>query len=409
MATAELTDAKIRSLVPRDKPYRVLDNEVRGLGVIVYPSGKKALSWKGRVSNEVKTYTLGSHPAYSIEAARQFAQSIVISKERGLDPAVSTQVSDLPPMIVKSRTCDWAFQKYMEKEGGLRKSAGEKWRIYKKEVQPFIGSKSIYKLKYDDIAKIVSAKYECAPVMSNNIVSLMKRFGRWCVTKGRHETKLETNFAIDIVKLAEPRERDRFLDNYELSMLLSLLFASPSRMVEPIRFILWTGARRSEAFEMRWSEVDIEKGVWTLPAARSKNGDELVIPLPEQAVRLLKNRKRYAGNYNFVWPGRNNPDHAMSGYSKSTKMLGSQMARQASKDGRLIKPWSLHDLRRTVATGMNGLLDDNYRPRVAPDVVERILNHKQAGIRRIYNRWEYFAEKKNALQLWADHLDGLIP
>lgn len=345
MPLTELTDAKIRGLVPKNKPYRVLDSEVRGLGVTVHPTGKKALNWKGRVESEVKTYTLGNHPAYSIEAGRQFARAIIISKERGIDPVISTQTSDLPPMVVGSRTCDWAFQLYMQKEGGRKKSASEKWRIYRREIQPFIGTKSIYKIKYDDVASIISAKYAYAPAMSNNIASLIKRFGRWCVTKGRSDTKLETNFSMDIVKLAEPKERDRYLDDYELSMLLSLLLASPSRMVEPIRFILWTGARRTEAFEARWSEFDFEKSVWTLPQERSKNGDELVLPLPNQALNLLKARKRYAGNYDFVWPGRNNPDRPMSGYSKSVGDFRSQMARQAAKDARVIAPWCLHDLR----------------------------------------------------------------
>jgi integrase len=245
--------------------------------------------------------------------------------------------------------------------------------------------------------------------MSNHIVSLMKRFFRWCVTKGRHITKLEVNPVADVVKLAEPNEEDRYLDDYELSILLSLLCASSSRMADPMRFILLTGARRSEAFEARWSEFDLEKGVWTLPSVRSKNGEELVLPLSSQAIGLIKNRRRFAGNYDFVWPGRNNPDGPMSGYSKSVSDLRSRMQRIAALDGRFLKEWSLHDLRRTVATGMNGLLDENYRPKIAPEVVERILNHTQSKIRRIYNRWEYFAEKKNALQLWADHLDRLIP
>jgi integrase len=404
MASIELTDTSVRTLKPKSAIYRVVDGTLKGLGVVVYPTGKKTFNWKGRVNGALKTYTLGNHPAHSVDDVRQLAQSILIGKQRGIDAALQEHKLPISPMIHESRTCDWAFAKYMEQEGGLRKSAAEKWRIYKKEIQPTIGGKSIYLIRYDDIAEIVQRKFATAPIMSNNIVSLMKRFFRWCVTKGRHVTKLEVNPIADVVKLASPNERERYLDDYELSILLSLLSASASRMTNPIRFILLTGARRSEAFEARWSEFDLEKGIWTLPSERSKNGDELVLPLSSQALALIKCRRRFAGNYDYVWPGRNNPDGPMSGYSKSVSDLRSRMKGIAALDGRFLKPWSLHDLRRTVATGMNGLLDGNYRPLVAPEVVERILNHKQSKIRRIYNRWEYFAEKKNALQLWADHL-----
>ncbi len=388
--------------------YRVRDAEAKGLGVSVYPSGRKVWNWKGRTPDGVKTFTLGSHPAYTVAVAREFASAIMLEKERGNDPVL--RGSDLPhqPAIVATKTMDWALDKYMAQEGGQKKSAAEKWRIYRKDIQPILGDKSIYKIRYDDLATIVLKKSETAPVMSNNIVALIKRFFRWCVTKGRVTTRLEVDPSQHVVKLEKAKEGDRFLSDFELSILVSILKASSSRLTEPSIFILLTGCRRSEAFEARWSEFDFAKGTWTLPSERSKNGDELVLPLSSQAIRLLADRRRFAGNYEYVWPGRNGPERPLSGYSKSVSGMRDLMSRIAARDRRTVAPWSLHDLRRSVATGMTGLLDENFRPLIITEVVERILNHKQVGIRRIYNRWEYFAEKKHALQLWADHLDSLV-
>lgn len=409
MLGKSLTDAKVRALPLMPELYRVADAEIKGLGLSVYPTGRKVWNWKGRTPDGVKTFTLGSHPAYSVQAAREFASSIMLEKERGHDPVLSGSALPYEPAIVSTKTVDWAFERYMAQEGGQRKSAAEKWRIYRKDIQPILGDKSIYKIRYDDLARIVLEKSETAPIMSNNIVALIKCFFRWCVTKGRVVTRLEVDPSQHVVKLEKAKEGDRFLSDYELSILISILNASASRLAQPSLFILLTGARRTEAFEARWSEFDFSKDTWTLPSERSKNGNELVLPLSSQAMRLLCNRRRFAGNYEYVWPGRNGPERPLSGYSKSVSGMRELMARIAARDRKTVVPWSLHDLRRSVATGMTGLLDDNFRPLISTEVVERILNHKQIGIRRIYNRWEYFAEKKQALQLWADHLDSLIP
>lgn len=118
MSFKSLTDAKVRSLLPMAELYRVRDAEAKGLGVSVYPSGRKVWNWKGRTPDGVKTFTLGSHPAYSVEAAREFASAIMLEKERGNDPVLSGSDLTHEPVIVATKTMDWAFEKYMAQEGG---------------------------------------------------------------------------------------------------------------------------------------------------------------------------------------------------------------------------------------------------------------------------------------------------
>lgn len=89
------------------------------------------------------------------------------------------------------------------------------------------------------------------------------------------------------------------------------------------------------------------------------------------------------------------------------KQLWGACCEIASKDGKKIAWFTVHDLRRTLATGMHGLLGADDMPLIQSDIVERILNHRIGGVRGIYNRWGYYAEKKAALRLWADHLDAI--
>ncbi|WP_300974797.1 Arm DNA-binding domain-containing protein [Sphingomonas sp. LHG3406-1] len=283
MAFTELTDASVRTMKPKEAIYRVGDSNLKGLGVVVYPTGKKTFNWKGRVNGAVKTYTLGNHPAHSVEDVRQLAQSILLGKLRGIDAALHDHTLPISPMIHETRTCDWAFAKYMEQEGGLRKSAAEKWRIYRKEVQPAIGHKSIYHIRYDDIAEIVQKKFTTAPIMSNNMVSLMKRYFRWCVTKGRHVTKLEVNPISDVMKLASPSERERYLDDYELSILLSLSLAnqleiSRSQATRLLRDVPMFVAVVVNAHEPSWKDGLVTHGIQYMVARsfRSPAGDVAV-------------------------------------------------------------------------------------------------------------------------------------
>ena len=99
----------------------------------------------------------------------------------------------------------------------------------------------------------------------------------------------------------------------------------------------------------------------------------------------------------------------MSGFSKGMVLVKAKMQELAARDGKTIPNWSIHDLRRTVDTGMHSLLDDNFRPLISADVIERVLNHKLAGMRGVYDRWAYMAEKREALRIWADHLRTLWP
>jgi integrase len=152
-----------------------------------------------------------------------------------------------------------------------------------------------------------------------------------------------------------------------------------------IRLLALTAQRRNEVSRMAWAELDLDRGVWTIPGARTKNHREHILPLPAAALALLP-------------PRRNRPLVFGEGFSNWTKAKARLDAKAK------IAPYRIHDLRRAAATGMAEL-------GVQPHIIEAVLNHvsgHKAGVAGIYNRAAYTEPMREALQRWADHVEALI-
>ena len=154
-----------------------------------------------------------------------------------------------------------------------------------------------------------------------------------------------------MLKLAKHQSRSRFLSDYEIGLFLQALSQTGTKLADPLRLILYTGVRRADVFELPWLELDeLHKDIWVIPRARTKNGMDHLLPLPSEMVKMLKATPRRAGQ-RLVWPSDAEGDRPMSGFSKTVAALHREMVKLAAIDGRTVDPWSIHDLRRTVASG----------------------------------------------------------
>jgi integrase len=186
-------------------------------------------------------------------------------------------------------------------------------------------------------------------------------------------------------KREEGPPRDRVLTDAEIVKIWNT--APDSNYGRIIKLLLLTACRREEIGGLKWSEIN--DGVITLPKHRAKNGVEHVIPLPDLAIDILAGIERHG---DYVFGARNSP---FSGWSKAKPVFDAALN---------IAPWVLHDLRRTAATKMADL-------GVQPHIVEAVLNHvggHKAGVAGIYNKAQYFAEKKAALATWASHIRVIL-
>jgi integrase len=211
------------------------------------------------------------------------------------------------------------------------------------------------------------------------MLSCLSRMFKWLAKRGR----VSHNPCAAVHRPEAPKARDRVLTDAEIVGFWSATGAEREEVSALLRLLLLTGCRLNEVARMTRAELSDDGATWNIPGARTKNGRPHVVPLPPLAREIIASV-----------PGRGEAVFATNSWSRIKHRLDAFMA---------IPPWRLHDLRRTAATGMAEL-------GVAPHVVEAALNHvsgAKAGVAGTYNRAAYAAEKKAALERWADHVTGL--
>jgi integrase len=200
----------------------------------------------------------------------------------------------------------------------------------------------------------------------------------------------EINPVVGTLAPADATPRERVLTDLELTAIWRACNDDDYGRI--VRLLALTGCRRQEVGGMRWDEVDLERGIWTIPAARTKNGRSISLPLPRAAIDVIEASPRMAGRAHLFGIRGN---VGFSRWSWGKRELDGRAA---------IAAWHLHDLRRTAATRMADL-------GVQPHIIEAVLNHysgHRAGVAGIYNRSPYEREVAAALALWADHLESIV-
>jgi integrase len=201
---------------------------------------------------------------------------------------------------------------------------------------------------------------------------------------------VERNPVIATKSPEEPPPRDRVLEDHELAVVWKA--CGEDEFGKVIWLLILTGCRRAEIGGIRWSEIDLDKGTWTLPAARAKNGRAHTLPLLDLMLGIIRSVPRQT-NRDLLF-GTLSPRGFTSWY-----MFDELVERVGLSD-----PWTIHDIRRSVATGMADI-------GIAPHIIEAVLNHQsghKAGIAGVYNRSSYTREVKLALAAWESHIAALI-
>ncbi len=231
-------------------------------------------------------------------------------------------------------------------------------------------------------AHLAIIERDSGPIARNRMRSSLSTFFGWCISEGL----LEPPGPVAGTDKAKEGSRDRVLADDELATIWRVLL--PGDYGDIVRLLILTGQRRDEIGALQWSEVDFKRGLIVLPAQRTKNKRQHEVPLSRQAHTILAARPQAHG---WVF-GRSG--------------AGAWSARKAVLDARLpgAKPWVLHDLRRTCATGMAEL-------GVAPHIIEAVLNHvsgHKGGVAAgVYNRARYANEMRDALERWATHVASI--
>jgi integrase len=239
-----------------------------------------------------------------------------------------------------------------------------------------------------DIAgRLVAITRESSSNTAARARDLLHAFFVWALQMGY----VEQNPVLGTIKPKEAEGRTRVLSDAELAAVWR--DAGDEEHGKIVKLLILTASRRQEIGGMRWSELDKERGTWTLPAARAKNNHAHTLPLAPAGWTIINSVPRIV-NREHLFGVR--AERGFSTWALAKSILDTRL-------GEGVEPFVLHDLRRTVATKMADL-------GVQPHIIEEILNHRgghKAGIAGIYNRSSYEREVKAALLMWADYVRAL--
>jgi integrase len=382
-----LTTKRIENLKASAARQEVPDGGCRGLYHIVQPSGRHAWAVRYRFNGKPRKLTLDS--GLTLAEARKAATAALHELERGHDPAAlkfdAQAKAEKAAAERAGDTVDNLAAQFIERYA-KKKTRQNSWRqaehVLNNIVIPAWSGRAVHDVTRRDIRELVEGVAEDRPVMANRVLAHLSKFFNWLLERD----VIQASPCAGIKSPTKEHARERVLDDSEIRRLWLACDAIDGPAGRCIQLLLLVGQRRGEIAGAKWSEVHGD--VLELSADRMKGKQAHIVPLSSQAAAIIASLLRI-GDYIF---GRSPINH----FDRIKRQLDEHMGDT--------KPWVVHDLRRTVASGMAKL-------GIAVPVIEKVIGHRSGVFRGIvgtYQRHDYLVEKRDALQRWANHVEGLV-
>ncbi len=372
-----MTDRVVQQAKAGRSRVEIPDAIVPGLYLVVQPTGMKSWAVRYRVGQRTRKLTLpGRYPVLSLAKARDAARAALESISDGEDPAAlkraGTPADDtLAAYIVL----------YREKHvSTVRSGTAANINRELEHMQDAWPGRSLRSISKKDVVSLIDKAMKRGPSAGVTAWKVAKAFFAWCEAR-------EDDFASparSIRKPAKEKSRDRVLDDNELKLTWEAAETEGAAAGALVKLLILSGARRNEVTELARDEI--KTNVIELPAERTKNGLPHAIPITPMIRGVLETLPNTG---KFVLNGADRPFGDHSGAKERVAPA--------------IRPWTLHDLRRSFASGLQRL-------GVAPHIVELALNHRSgtfSGVAGIYQRHRYAKEVQEAFELWSQHIKAL--
>jgi integrase len=416
-----LTAVALKALKCSERRREIPDPGCPNLYVVIQPSGVMSWALRCRVKGEPVKVTLGrvnlektagTVPEMggflTLAEARFLAAQQRHLLAQGADPretkaaaVAALQAAGEASEQLTVRAVVKAFLERHVKKEELR-SASEIERQFKLHILPQWGDWPITDLSRSVIMERMDEIAVKAPVMANRVLATVRSMLSWAVSR----SIVAANPAMGIIPPGAEKARDRVLTFDEIRFLWMACNEIGPPFGPLFKVLLATAQRREEVAGMRYSELDQKELRWLVPSARAKNGIENLVPLSSLVINLIKSSPRIEGVDGYVFTSTG--ETSVSGWSRAKSRLDAAM-RQEMLRAKFLREndellhFTLHDLRRTAASHM-------ARIGVQPHIIEATLNHKSgrvSGIAAVYNRYSYEAEKRAALNAWAEELERI--
>ena len=387
MPTIHMTKSAVDALKAASKDTVYWDAGLPGFGVKVTPRSRKVfvvLYRIGGAGSRLRKYTIGPYGRVTLQMARAEAQKVLAARLEGRDPA--TEKRESKRRMTADRVDD-LIEVFIVQHVSKTRKAAEISRLLRREVVSRWGNRCVHAIGKRDIVELASEiAQRGTPMAANTLLKVIKTFLNWCVGRA----VIDASPAEGVPLPGKEVARDRVLTNNELASVIRAGRQIGGAYGGIVEMLALTGQRREEVAQMVGDEIDFNSRTWTLPGSRTKNGKPHIVHLSEACIKLIKRASRL-GSYVFSISGV----RPFQNFTNAKRVLDELSG---------VTGWRLHDLRRTCVSGM-------ARLGVPPHVADKILNHQSgtiSGVAAVYQRHDFLAERKLALERWGQYIETLV-
>jgi integrase len=401
---SNLTDLQIRQWIKAGERF---EGRSDGNGLTLRYRAVDAMPmwrFRYRFAGRQRVMDLGSYVVLSLAEARKQARELRARVALGYDVADEKQERKQAALakldaarcaVTVAKVADDYFERMIL--GRWKHPNIVRSRI-ERDIKPHIGGLAVDAVKPLHVDAMLQAIVRRgAPTIANDVLRWTRRIFDYAIK--RHLVQNNPVAAFDLADAGGKEvARERTLSRNELVRLFAALRDAKGFTCEnalTVKLLLLLAVRKQELTAARWAEFDLDRAIWHLPGARTKTGADLDIPLPGAAVTCLRELHRLAAGSEWVLPARKAQDRLLPHIHENTLNVALSKVKALLPD---LEPFCIHDFRRTARTHLAAL-------GVEPHIAERCLNHKIKGIEGIYNRHDYFEERRQALELWAGFLE----
>ncbi|MEO6215207.1 MAG: tyrosine-type recombinase/integrase [Sphingomonas sp.] len=394
-----LTDAALKALKPKEKPYKITDRDA--MYVLVTPNGSLSFKIDYRMHGRRETLTLGKYgpSGLSLARAREMCIDARRTIEQGISPAIEKQRAKR--RIKEAKNFGEFGEKYLQSAVMADSTRAMRRAIFEREMLPVWRNRLLSEIAPDELrAHCLSIVERGAPATAIHVRDILKQIYAFAKLHGE---KID-NPADEVgpAAIASFVSRDRSLSPTEIRIMLKQLehVATLPTIRLGMKLYLLTMVRKSELQDAVWDEVDFENAVWTIPAERMKRRKAHNVYLSTQAIDIMIALKTCAGNSRYLLPSRYDADAPMS--RATFNRVTYSVVERARVEGLPLEAFTVHDLRRTGSTLLNELGFNR-------DWIEKCQAHEDGrSSRSVYNKAEYEVQRRHMLQQWADMIDAWV-
>jgi integrase len=417
MAKRTLKDRTIKTLKAAQpgQRYDVMDALTPGLGVRVTDKGKRTFVLVTRYpgSKNPTRRALGEYGALSLEQARTKARDWHELIRQGRDPQGEEERRRLAEQRKRANTFAAVAEDFIKEKLPSERKGAEAERDIRREFIPRWGAIPIADITSEDVVAAIKAKRATAPAQARNLLGLIKRMFAWAADQHCYGLTSSVLASVKPSKIIGDKSAgDRVLKDDEIVALWRAARRMPYPHGPVYQLLLLTALRLNEAADASRPELDLQKRIWVIPAARMKGKNSKArshaVPLTDDILALVEKLPRFnRGKFLFsttfgekpVWMTDKVKDRLDARMKRALRAL----ARIRGEDPVEVEltPWVNHDIRRTVRTRLSRL-------KITEEARGVVLAHVRPGIKGVYDTYDYFDEKREALELWAARLRSIV-